>query len=376
MKTFEGYVQADYSPENWMIMLNAKTEGDTNIDNAASVEDVITALANAQAAMAAINTLLDDAKAAAHASLNAALAGYAQDDYSPENWTILLDTIEVIDNSASIEDVTMALNNAQAAMAAVHTLLTDAKIAAHINLIDALAVYQQADYSLDNWSVLNGIKEAGDTAIDEASEPAAVEMVQSAAVTGMEGVQTIAQTLAAAKSAARDALAAIFGNYAESDYTVDDWSVLNGFKEAGDTAIDEASEPAEAEAAQSAAVTGMEGVQTIARTLAAAKSAAHEALAAIFGGSDDKDNDVTALTECKCDTETDEVTEIVQTEELRAVDAPDSTAETQAADSDTVNDELTASLEIPATNETSDASEEISAASGPAPEDVTLDAAN
>jgi hypothetical protein len=153
MKTFEGYVQADYSPENWIIMLNAKTEGDTNIDNAASVEEVMTALANAQAAMAAINTLLDDAKAAAHASLNAALAGYAQDDYSPENWTILLDTMEVIGSSASVADVTMALNNAHAAMAAVHTLLTDAKIAAHISLNDALAVYKQADYSPDNWRV-------------------------------------------------------------------------------------------------------------------------------------------------------------------------------------------------------------------------------
>jgi hypothetical protein len=281
------------------------------------------------------------------------------------------------------------LNNAQEAMAAVHTLLTDAKIAAHTGLNDALAVYGQADYSPDNWSVLNGFKEAGDTAIDEASELTEVETAQSAAVTGMEGVQTIAQTLAAAKSAARDALAAIFGNYAESDYTVDDWSVLNGFKEAGDTAIDEASEPAEAEAAQSAAVTGMESVQTIARTLAAAKSAAHEALAAIFGGSDDKDNDVTALTECKCDTETDEVTEIVQIEEPCAVDAADFTAETEVADSDTVNDALTASQEIPALNEaltdsqeipgsndTSNAAEEISADSDPAPEGVTLDATN
>jgi hypothetical protein len=120
----------------------------------------------------------------------------------------------------------------------------------------------------------------------------------------------------------------------------------------------------------------MEGVQTIAKTLAAAKSAAHDALAAIFRGSDDKEDDVTALTECKCDTETDEAAEIVQIEEPRAVDAPNFTAETDVADSDTVNDELTASQEIPATDDTSSAAEEISAYSDPAPEGGTLDAAN
>jgi hypothetical protein len=270
--------------------------------------DVITALENAQAAMAAVNYLLDDAKAAAHASLNSALAGYAQDNYSPENWTILLDTIEVIDKSASVADVATALNNAQAEMAAVHTLLTDAKIAAHISLNEELAVYNQADYSPDNWSV------------------------------------------------------------------------LNGFKEAGDTAIDEASEPAEAEAAQSAAAAGMEGVQTIAGALAAAKSAAHEALAAIFGTyivSDDKVNDEAALTECKVtgDMETDAAAEIVQTEELPA-DAPDLTAGTEAAESETVIDALPASEEIPATDDSSDAAEEISGDLGPAPEGVVPDAAN
>ena len=248
MKTFKGYVQADYSPENWVILLNAKAAGDTNIDNATSVADVMAALNDAQAAMAAINTLLDDAKAAAHASLNAALAGYSQADYSPENWTILLNamTTNGTGNAVSVADVTTALNNAQAAMAAVNTLLTDAKIAAHTNLNTALLVYTQADYSPDNWTVLNDFKTAGDTAIDAASDLAEVEAAQSAAATGMDGVQTIAQTLAAAKSAAHEALAAAFGT-SQSNDPVDDSTALTEFEVTGDTEPDAVTEIDQAE---------------------------------------------------------------------------------------------------------------------------------
>jgi hypothetical protein len=155
----------------------------------------------------------------------------------------------------------------------------------------------------------------------------------------------------------------------------------------------------------------MEGVQTIARTLAAAKSAAHEALAAVFGAcieSNDKAHDETDLAECEATgvTETDASAEIVQAEEIPVVDAPDLTAGLEAADSGTVNDEstaseeipaadtpdltagpevadsdtvngeLTASEEIPASNDTSSAAEQISGDQGPAPEGGTLDAAN
>ena len=325
MKTLESYAQSDYSPENWMILLNIKTVGDTNIDNATSVADVITALNNAEATMAAVHTLLDDAKAAAHASLNAALAGYAQDDYSPENWTILLNSskIDDTDNAASVADVTMALNNAEAAMAAVNTLLNDAKLAAQASLNAALAVYTQAEYSPDNWTVLNGFKAAGDTAIDAASDIAEVEAAQSAAATGIDGVQTIAQTLAAAKFASLDALAVAFGTYTERDYTVDAWMVLNGFKAAGDTAIDAASDIAEVEAAQSAAATGMDGVQTIARTLAATQSAAHDALAVAFGTYTESDYTVDAWT----------VLNELKTAGGTAIDAASDIAEVEAAQS-------------------------------------------
>lgn len=248
----KGYAQADYSPENWKLLLDIKAEADTQIDNAATIEDVTAALDTAEAAMAAVYTLLDDAKAAAHATLNAALAGYAEKDYSPENWTLLLNAMAAAapDDAACVTDITEAVNAAEAAMAAVHTLLFDAKAAAHAGLDTALAAHSDADYTPENWAALAGFKSAGDTAIDEATDLAGVEAALSAATAGMDGVQTIAQALAEAKAAAHEALAEALGVCecccageeccapAEAEETVD---------EAGEAAepCEETAEPAE-----------------------------------------------------------------------------------------------------------------------------------
>ncbi len=287
MKPFGGYVQTDYSPENWVNLLNIKAEGDNNIDSATTVEDVMTALNNAQAAMAAINTLLDDAKAAAHASLN-----------------------------------------------------------------DVFAIYSQAEYTSDNWTTLDESKVAGDNAIDAASDLAEVEAAQLAAATEMEEVQTIAQTLAAAKSAAHDALAAALGALSESDYTIDAWAVLSDFKSTGDAAIDAASDLTEVEAAQTTATAGMDGVQTIAQTLAAAKLTAHDALAAAFGITqvDDPADDSLEEFEVIINTETVEVADNDQIEEALSLDLPTIPNGTETVEADAGNDALTASQEITVTD--------------------------
>ena len=323
MKTFEGYLQADYSPENWIVLLNTKAEGDANIDNATSVEDVMTALENAQAAMAAIHTLLDDAKAAAHASLNAVFAVNPQSDYSPDNWTIFSEC-----------------------------------------------------------------KAAGDKAIEAASDLGEVEAAQSAATAEMGGVQTMAQTLAAAKSAARDALTAAFENYHESDYTVNAWVELNEYKSAGDSAIEAASDLAVVEMAQAAAAAGMDGVQTIAQTLAATKLAAHEALAAAFGtpqsnepvdppalpeteATGDSEPYVVAETEVAAEPEVTAESEVAaeseviagseQIEDLSEVDLLTIETEAKTADADTVIDIVTASQEMPLTDSAPIVAEELNA---------------
>jgi hypothetical protein len=365
----KGYIQADYSVENWKSLLDIKAAADSDIDSAASVEAVMAVLNGAQAAMAAVHTLLADAKAAAHGSLNAALAGYAQGDYSPENWAALLAAMATGDteSAASVEDVAAALNTAQEAMAAVHTLLADGRIAVHAGLEAAFAAYSEADYSSDEWMALNAIKTAGDGATDEAADLDGVEAAQSAALAEMAAVQTIAQALAAAKSSAHETLAAALESYKESDYTGEAWTALTGFKTAGDTAIDEAVDLDGVEAAQAAAVAEMAGVQTIAQTLAAAKSTAHDALAAAltqYSESDYTGEEWTALTGFKTagDTAIDEAADLDGAEAAQAaavleMAAVQTIAQVLAAAKSTAHDALAAALGICACSETIEATE-------------------
>ena len=249
----KSYTQADYSQESWKLLLDIKAAADAQIDSAASVEDVTAALNSAEAAMSAVPTLLDDAKAAAHASLNAALAGYAEADYSPENWAVLLNAMAMADpaQAASVDDVAAALSNAQAAMAAVHTLLTDGKLAAHAGLEAALAQYSQDDYSPEEWTALTGFKTDGDAAIDEAADLAGVEAALSVATAGIAGVQTIAQALAAAKSAAHDALSAALGICPDNSAADEEAAVLAEPEAIDGGAVEAAACTAEEQAADS-----------------------------------------------------------------------------------------------------------------------------
>ena len=364
-----GYKQADYSPENWQILLDIKTTGDVDIDNAACVADVMAALNSTAAAMAAVHTLLDDAKAAAHASLNAALAGYAEADYSPENWAILLEAMKAgdTDGAACVEDVTMALNNAEAAMAAVNTLLTDAKIAAHTSLQTELEVYAQDDYSPEAWAELNDFKTAGDAAIDEATDLSGVEEAQLAASLGMDGVQTIAETLTAAKLAAHEALTAALEAYAQSDYTEESWTELTGCRTAGDAAIDEAIDLVAIEEAQLAAELEMDEVPTFAEILTTAKLVAYDALTAVleaYAQSDYTEEDWVVLNGCKSagDIAVDEAIDLAGVEAAQSVaiagmDGVQTIAEILAAAKAAAHDALTAAFEICAQTDTEEEAE-------------------
>ena len=79
----------------------------------------------------------------------------------------------------------------------------------------------------------------------------------------MAGVATIAGTLADAKVAAKAALTTALGNYTQGNYTTDNWTALNGFKTAGDLAIDAAGDLAAVDTAKTTALNEMAGVQTI-----------------------------------------------------------------------------------------------------------------
>ena len=72
-----------------------------------------------------------------------------------------------------------------------------------------------------------------------------------------------ATLLTTAKVTAHGVLTTALGTYTESDYTAANWTALTGFKSAGDTAIDAATDLAWVTLAQTTSLTGMAGVPTI-----------------------------------------------------------------------------------------------------------------
>jgi hypothetical protein len=289
-----GYTQGNYTSDNWTTLTGFKTAGDTAIDAATDLDGVSSAQGTATTGMAGVQTIaqtLAAAKVTAHGVLTTALGTYTEGNYTPANWTILTgfkttgDT--AIDAATDLAGVSSAQSTATGAMAGVYTIahtLSDAKTAAHGVLTAALAGYTQGNYTSDNWTTLTGFKTAGDTAIDAATDLDGVSSAQGTATTGMAGVQTIAQTLAAAKVTAHGVLTTALGTYTEGNYTGGNWTTLTGFKTAGDTAIDAATDLDGVSTAQGTATTGMAAVQTIVQTLAAAKVTAHGVLTSALAG--------------------------------------------------------------------------------------------
>jgi hypothetical protein len=140
--------------------------------------------------------------------------------------------------------------------------LAAAKTTAHNALTSALATYVQTDYTEANWTTLTGFKTTGDTAINAAATLEDVTTAQTTAINGMAGVDSIADTLAAAKTAAHTALSDAMAGYTE-DYTAANWIALTGYKTAGDDAIDAATTIADVTAAKDATIAAMDAVKTI-----------------------------------------------------------------------------------------------------------------
>jgi len=138
-------------------------------------------------------------------------------------------------------------------------------------LTSALGTYTDTNYTAGNWTALTGFKATGDTNIEAALTTGAVTTAQTDATTAMAGVHTIAQdadiaaaaALASAKTDAHAALTSALGTYTQGNYTAENWTTLTGFKTAGDTAIDAATDLAGVTSAQDAATAGMAGVQQI-----------------------------------------------------------------------------------------------------------------
>lgn len=284
------YSQDDYAT-NWSVLEQAYNDGKTEINAAAAIEAVNSALQKATDAMAAVKndaTLLAEAKTAATDQLNSEYAKYKATDYTNANYELLTEKynagLTAIGGARTVDAVETALETAVAEMAAIKTnaqILADAKAAAKQAVNEAFAAYNEQDYTVDNWTALVKAKDDGLAAIEAAAKTDAAAEAGEAAIAAMAAVKNNATLLAEAKTAAKSELGTEKAKYSQSDYTIN-WSVLEQAYNDGLTAIDASKTTSAVDTAKQAAIAAMAAVKTDAEELEAAKSAAKDELKEYF----------------------------------------------------------------------------------------------
>lgn len=280
------YSQDDYAT-NWSVLEQAYNDGKTEINAAAAIEAVNSALQKATDAMAAVKsdaTLLAEAKTAATDRLNSEYAKYKATDYTNANYELLTDKynagLTAIGGARTVDAVETALETAIAEMAAIKTnaqILADAKAAAKQAVNEAFAAYNEQDYTVDNWSALVKVKDDGLAAIEAAAKTDVAAEAGEAAIAAMAAVKNNATLLAEAKATAKSELETEYKKYKKTDYTAN-WSQLESAYNSGLTAIENAATIELAQAAKNEAVTAMAAVKNDATLLAEAKTAAKSEL--------------------------------------------------------------------------------------------------
>lgn len=280
------YSQADYAT-NWSVLEKAYNDGKAEINAAAAIEAVNSALQKATDAMAAVKndaTLLAEAKTAATDQLNSEYAKYKATDYTNANYELLTEKynagLTAIGGARTVDAVETALETAVAEMAAIKTnaqILADAKAAAKQAVNEAFAAYNEQDYTVDNWSALVKVKDDGLAAIEAAAKTDVAAEAGEAAIAAMAAVKNNATLLAEAKATAKSELETEYKKYKKTDYTAN-WSQLESAYNSGLTAIENAATIELAQAAKEEAVTAMAAVKNDATLLAEAKTAAKSEL--------------------------------------------------------------------------------------------------
>lgn len=263
------YSQDDYAT-NWSVLEKAYNDGKTEINAAAAIEAVNSALQKATDAMAAVKndaTLLAEAKTAATDQLNSEYAKYKATDYTNANYELLTEKynagLSAIGGARTVDAVETALETAVAEMAAIKTnaqILAEAKTAAKSELGTEKAKYSQSDYTI-NWSVLEQAYNDGLTAIDASKTTSAVDTAKQAAIAAMAAVKTDAEELEAAKSAAKDELKEYFDAFNKAYYFETSLQALQTAYDSGVSAISAAQSVADVATALANAKTALDNVK-------------------------------------------------------------------------------------------------------------------
>lgn len=264
------YSQDDYAT-NWSVLEQAYNDGKTEINAAAAIEAVNSALQKATDAMAAVKsdaTLLAEAKTAATDRLNSEYAKYKATDYTNANYELLTDKynagLTAIGGARTVDAVETALETAIAEMAAIKTnaqILADAKAAAKQAVNEAFAAYNEQDYTVDNWTALVKAKEDGLAAIEAAAKTDAAAEAGEAAIAAMAAVKTDAEELEAAKSAAKDELKEYFDAFNKAYYFETSLQALQTAYDSGVSAISAAQSVADVATALANAKTALDNVK-------------------------------------------------------------------------------------------------------------------
>lgn len=264
------YSQDDYAT-NWSVLEQAYNDGKTEINAAAAIEAVNSALQKATDAMAAVKsdaTLLAEAKTAATDRLNSEYAKYKATDYTNANYELLTDKynagLTAIGGARTVDAVETALETAIAEMAAIKTnaqILADAKAAAKQAVNEAFAAYNEQDYTVDNWTALVKAKEDGLAAIEAAAKTDAAAEAGEAAIAAMAAVKTVAEELEAAKSAAKDELKEYFDAFNKAYYFETSLQALQTAYDSGVSAISAAQSVADVATALANAKTALDNVK-------------------------------------------------------------------------------------------------------------------
>lgn len=264
------YSQDDYAT-NWSVLEKAYNDGKTEINAAAAIEAVNSALQKATDAMAAVKndaTLLAEAKTAATDQLNSEYAKYKATDYTNANYELLTEKynagLSAIGGARTVDAVETALETAIAEMAAIKTnaqILADAKAAAKQAVNEAFAAYNEQDYTVDNWTALVKAKEDGLAAIEAAAKTDAAAEAGEAAIAAMAAVKTDAEELEAAKSAAKDELKEYFDAFNKAYYFETSLQALQTAYDSGVSAISAAQSVADVATALANAKTALDNVK-------------------------------------------------------------------------------------------------------------------
>lgn len=292
----DSYVNAEkYRDAEKTLLETTVTNGKTAIDSATTTADVTAALNSAKALIDAIKTdavLTSEELVVAKNTAKTVLDGYVsaesyREAQKAELATAIANGKTAIDESADIAAVSMALNNAKAAIDAIKTdadLTSEELLAAKNTAKAELDIYvNSSNYRTEEQALLTSAIAEGKNAIDSATDISAVNAALANAKATIDEIKTDAELTAEELATAKTNAKAELDSYANAnDYRADQQALLASAIANGKVAIDGAADISAVSTALANAKAAIDEIKTdaelTAEELAVAKIEAKSAL--------------------------------------------------------------------------------------------------